>query len=1089
MSNLKEKTLGLLGFLLAMSLSTFSAQAQEDVVEEAQVEIQEADEDETEEIVVTGSRLRKNAFTSISPLQVISTEASREVGLIDPASILQESTQSAGQQIDLTFQGFVLDNGPGASTASLRGLGASRTLILVNGRRVAPSGVEGAPSAPDLNLIPSALVQRYDILSDGASSVYGSDAVAGVINVIMKKDFDGLELELNTSIPEQSNGIEHTISASYGKNYDRGFFGVGIEYETTDEVTFGDRDSLDECDKHLEIDQAGTIRDVGFDDQFFNGQGPSNCKRSGLAGRFIVGPGLAFGGFGSIYYTPGQGNALADWSESGAFGAVPDADGDGIADVDFQNHIINGNDLFTTLFPENERFSFMSYGEYTFRGDMNLTAFGEVMYNRRETFADSGAFQLFPTIAAENPFNPCNPNGINGVDCGLAWDAFFQRPDVIASFMEAQGGNAPSAFGLGSFGAIGATTAQIVASVRGDRTQVTSELDQTRFVAGLRGDLPMIPVGGNNDWKFEVALVNSKSDGTASRPGIRQDRIDAASTTIQDPTSASGLRCDTTGDGVLNSTDGCFLVNFFAPSLYENVVGDFATQAERDFLFDSRDFRTEYEQTIGSIFINGSLFDLPGGTAQGGIGYQYRDDDINSIPDDIARDGLFFGFFADGGAVGNKYTQEYFAEIDLPLLANKNFAKELTVNLSGNRTKDELFGYGNTFSAKVGYRPIDSLLIRGTRGTSYRAPNLRENFLRDQTGFGNVTDPCVVPDEAFDQLTNTYDPAEDGRRAEVLANCLAQGVDPTTFVNGGIQTYSTEIARGGAGNLVEETSDSYTYGFSFQQPWFDEFDANLGVTYYDIEINNSIIEPTAGFIVGSCFNDRELDSAFCSRLPRDPVTQRFDVVDGSFLNRDAETANGIDVNASFDKSITLYDRAFDLGLDLNMNRTIHRETVQTGLDADTGETTTETTDFAGSFGFPDWQGNLQSRIVFGDYRFTWGTRYIGDVTVREAIRDDFSDINGTSSTCFGNVENDIIPNDGLLCRDVDFAASYVTHSASLFYRGDVWTIGGGISNVFDKAPPRVDSAQVTAINNTPIGFGYDINGRRYFFNVSRKFEL
>jgi len=734
------------------------------------------------------------------------------------------------------------------------------------------------------------------------------------------------------------------------------------------------------------------------------------------------------------------------------------------------------------------RFSFLSYGEYTFEGNMNLTAFGEVMYNQRETFADSGAFQLFPTIDAENPFNPCNPAAVGGVDCGLAYDAFFQRPDVIAAFTDAQG-VPPSAFGLGGFGAIGATTAQIVASVRGDRTQVTSELDQTRFVAGVRGDLPFIPVGGNNDWQFEVALTNTKSDGTASRPGIRQDRIDAASTTIEDAASPTGLRCDLDGDGTRESTDGCFLVNFFAPSLYANVVGDFATQAERDFLFDSRDFRTEYEQTIGSLFLNGSLFELPGGTAQGGIGYQYRDDDINSIPDDIARDGLFFGFFADGGAVGNKYTQELFAEIELPLLANKALAKELTVNLSGNRTKDELFGFGNTFSAKLGYRPVDSLLLRATKGTSYRAPNLRENFLRDQTGFVNVFDPCVVPDEAFDTLTNTYDPAADQRRQEVLDNCFAQGVDPTALVNNGVQTYSTEIARGGAGDLIEETSDSYTLGFSFEQPWFEQFDARLGLTYYNIEINNSIIEPGAGFIVGSCYNDRELDSPFCTRLPRDPVTQLFDVVDGSFLNRDAETAEGIDVNASFDKAITLYDRSFDLGMDLNLNRTINRETVQTQLDADTGQEITETTNFAGTFGFPDWQGNLQTRFIFGDYRFTWGTRYIGDVSVREDIRDDFSDINGTSSTCFGTIDNNIIPNDGLLCRDVDFAASYVTHSASLFYRGDVWTIGGGVANLFDKAPPRVDSAQVTAVNNTPIGFGYDLNGRRVFFNVARKFDF
>ena len=94
-----------------------------------------------EEVVVTGSRLRRDTFSSVSPLQIITTELSKEAGVIDPAEILQGSTASTGQQIDLTFQGFVLDNGPAASTVNLRGLGASRNLILINGRRVSPSGV------------------------------------------------------------------------------------------------------------------------------------------------------------------------------------------------------------------------------------------------------------------------------------------------------------------------------------------------------------------------------------------------------------------------------------------------------------------------------------------------------------------------------------------------------------------------------------------------------------------------------------------------------------------------------------------------------------------------------------------------------------------------------------------------------------------------------------------------------------------------------------------------------------------------------------------------------------------------------------
>jgi len=114
-------------------------------------------DDSVEEVVVTGSRIKRSTFDSIAPLQIISGDISREVGLIDPADILQDSTMATGQQIDSTFQGFVLDNGPGASTLSLRGLGTGRTLLLMNGRRIGPAGVEGAPTAADLNLLPGSL--------------------------------------------------------------------------------------------------------------------------------------------------------------------------------------------------------------------------------------------------------------------------------------------------------------------------------------------------------------------------------------------------------------------------------------------------------------------------------------------------------------------------------------------------------------------------------------------------------------------------------------------------------------------------------------------------------------------------------------------------------------------------------------------------------------------------------------------------------------------------------------------------------------------------------------------------------------------
>ena len=158
----------------------------------------------------------------------------------------------------------MLDNGPGSQTLNLRGLGADRSLLLVNGRRLSPGGVEGAPSIPSINLIPASLVDRYDFLLDGASSVYGSDAVAGVVNVILRKDFDGLELQANGNINPQGGGEDFTVSAAWGFNTDRAVFGAGAEWRRTDAILFDDRDFIAGCNKYYEVDQAGNIRTIDW---------------------------------------------------------------------------------------------------------------------------------------------------------------------------------------------------------------------------------------------------------------------------------------------------------------------------------------------------------------------------------------------------------------------------------------------------------------------------------------------------------------------------------------------------------------------------------------------------------------------------------------------------------------------------------------------------------------------------------------------------------------------------------------------------------------------------------------------------------
>ena len=1044
----------------------------------------------TEEITVTGSRLKRDTYSSISPLQIITAEVSREVGLIDAADILQDSTASSGQQIDLTFQGFVLNNGPGSSTVSLRGLGEARTLVLMNGRRLAPAGVEGAPFAANLNQIPASMVQQYDILLDGASSVYGSDAIAGVANVIMRKDFDGLEINGYTRIPEYSNGLDNTLSVVWGKNFDRGFIGFGGEYTDTERVSLEDRPWTAGCDKHHEIDENGNFRsrEVYYSDIL--GSEWDECRLGRTAGRYQVSGGRG----GSLYYT-GPGSSNGGWGDFSSQRPrtdfnYTDSDGDGFADVNYRSFDRNGTaeSQSADLFPETSSYSALAYGEYTFDGEMNLTPYFETMYNSFDFNSKSRPPQLFPWVPPLNPFSPCN-EAAGGVDCGLAFDQFLENPAVIQQYIDAFDCD-PSAGGScdQTRGPIGPARTRPIVGLRGDRDNTTTSGDQLRVVGGLRGDLPFINFGSVDNWSFDVYGSFTESSALSERRGVREDRLDLAVGTYSltntpceanDPTAAglrSGLTLADLQDDVI---PGCVPVNLFAPSLYENgYLGDFASQAERDYVLDGRNFDTSYEQTIISAYVTGDIFELPAGSVALGFGVEHRNDDIASIPDAVARDGLFFGFFSDGGATGNKDTDEIFAEIELPLLANVACAEELTLNLSTRYTDDEIYGSNSTESFKLGWRPVDSLLIRGTFGTSFRAPNLRELFLQAQSGFGSVFDPCFIPEDAWDITNEVYIPAGDDRDQVVLDNCRANGVDPTIAYSNGFQSFSTEVASGGALDLNAETSESWSAGFAWDQPFTNAFGLSISTTYYEIEVNQTIIEPSAQFIVNDCYNSLTGQSVFCSRITRDnldPTNPRIDVIDSGFINREAEKARGVDVNVAFDDSFTIFDRPIDFTWDVTANRQLERSTLF--LDDD-GNADQEF--YQGEWGFPDWNVRSGLRFDYDDWRFTWETRYLSSVIQDPAGVDDFSDAYIASDTCFG-------PPDDVLCRDYADTENYFLHNASVYYYGDRWTLGGGIRNVLNEKPPIVDGTEVLAINNTPIGYGYDINGRTFFLNVGYNF--
>ena len=1093
-------------------------------------------------ITVTGSRIVRDTYSSIAPLQVLTTENQQAVGAFDPASILQRSEAAAGQQIDATFQGFVLDNGPGSQTLNLRGLGADRTLLLVNGRRLSPGGVEGAPSNPSINLIPASLVDRYEFLLDGASSVYGSDAVAGVVNVILRKDFDGLELQANGDINPQGGGEDFTVSAAWGFNTDRAVFGVGAEWRRTDAILFDDRDFISGCNKHYEVDQAGNIRTIDLQTDAVArsrsngliGTQKQPCKFGNIGGRIQ----LNNTRLGDVYFDARRfgltngGQAISgntgvpNFSDNAnAFLTPIDLDRDRLQDVDFINYaqVEPGR----TFIPQQDVYNVFAYGEYTLPGEANLTPFFEASYSRSEVAVpNSGTPQFFPWVPEQNAFNPCN-RAAGGVDC-RAIDNNFQQ------ILPGQ----PNAGRLPPLSSLPSVAVRPIPFVRGDRNNFDVTQEQYRGVLGLRGDLPFI----GSSWTFELAGVYSRSIGSSVRYGIREDKL-AFSLGI-DPTADFGgsppNTIDNNGDGIaddyisltvspmlLASTgiaagtpcnaaglrnpglapadlrQGCVPVNMFAPSLYPsggNPVGDFATAAERDYLFGERTFDTVYEQTLISGYITGDLFELPAGPVGVVIGAEWREDSIDSQPNFVASNGLFWGFFADGGAVGSKWIRELYGEVDLPLMAAQPLVEELTVNVSGRLTDEEFYGTNGTFTLKGGWRPVAPLLFKFSYGTSFRAPNLRENFLLSQSGFGNIDDPCAVPTAAFSAATG-YNPALDLRDPRVLENCRREGRDPTRV---GIdpqglntqQVTSTQVFSGGSLDIEPETSRSITTGFAFEEDWASGFDFAFNFNYYDIKIKQTIIEPSGQFIADDCYERFEGGrSIACDRITSsDQASARFLItqIESGFINLDEEAVRGIDLNTTFGYPVTVSGEEFGLQLNVTANHLIERSI--TTRDAG-GNRFTD--DFAGLFGFPSWVGRATFNIDYDDFRFTWQTRYIGAVEQSEASRDPFSDAFGygpdgvfngfVANTCLGGgsrnaagQQDGIVAGDGIYCRNVGYADEWFEHTASVRWDNGDFRVIAGVSNIFNNEPPLVDSAEVFSVANAAIGNGYNLNGREFF---------
>ena len=648
-------------------------------------------------IVVTGSRIRRDKFTATEPITVITKQEITQAGFISATDALQgvAVTQGAGQ-INNFYGGFVTDGGVGANTLGLRGLGADRTLILLNGHRLAPGGTRGSVVAADLNVLPTAIIDRIEVLKAGASSIYGSDAIAGVVNIITDKKLTGLHVDMQANVPEVGAGVDRRISASYGIQAGRLNLVGSFEYRKRDQLS---------------------LRDVSFFNcpigGFLNGQGsafgsgdpysptdPRDCFTLNNGGVTINTLGLPRrSAIGRTSGTVGSFNRFVP-SPSTTTGPFPGYLGVGSFDRDTfdpasqQQALVTGAEILT------------GYLSGTYDAEMlgNAQVYGEVLATRRKSSAPLYR-QLIIDYLRGSPLLPANIR--NGL---------FANPNVTSS------GQQIAARAFIGYGLLPST----------------QQVDYVRASGGVRGDF-FFP-----HWRYDVYVGKSWNDGTYEQGSFLTDRLANATNVVQN--ADGSFSCVSQA-----SNPTCVA----APALTAAVIGGNLPQAFRNYITANTIGKTAFRESTASVNLDGPLFHLPGGSAQLSVGAEYRKQSINDQPDPNSVNGNLLNLTAGTPTVGSDSVKEVYSELYLPLLSDMPFAYRLNVTGSARYTDYRSYGSQTTYKIAGEYEPFHGFGFRGSYGTSYRAPALSEQFLGATSGFlsGN-SDPCSDLPPASSQSPN-----------------------------------------------------------------------------------------------------------------------------------------------------------------------------------------------------------------------------------------------------------------------------------------------------------------------------------------------
>jgi outer membrane receptor protein involved in Fe transport len=1030
------------------------------------------------EIVVTGSRIRRPNLESTVPIasirsQDIYSRADPNVG--EALNDLPQLRSTFSQQNPGSGIGVA-----GLNLLDLRGLGVQRTLVLVNGRRHVPSDIQNTAAAVDTNTIPTDLIERIDIVTGGNSAVYGSDAISGVVNFVLKNNFDGLQLRAGNSIPQFGSGGNRYISGIAGKNFadGRGNLTAAVEYSKQDRLFGSQIPYFRQANGFVtnDVDGAGLANGSdGIPDLVFGRDiRSSTIARFGLVpvvqtrntaapcGTGIPGGSGARTNYNCNYLFDSTGNLVPQTGNrisTGPTGTFLGGNGDN-----------NREDRLLSVLPKNERFSANLLGHFKVSDAADF--FVEAKYARAHTVGSNsgpafnqGFNQTFSDYRAnyrlDNPF-------LNSA-----------ARTTLTNAILASGSNTSL---TGGAGALTATDRAAIAdgSYRFTNARNFSDLgirdedtvrEVYRIVAGVRGDVtPHV----NYELSGNYGRANQKITILGN---VNQQRLLLAQDAGIDPNNpGAGIQCRSKFDpaarvGVAdldgNTVAAARLAGDIAACVPYNAFGGLDNSAARNYIVSNSGSRGRLSQYDATGFVNvdsGGFFNLPGGAIAVVLGGEYRREDANFVADPDVQDGLTFLNALQTFDPPTLEVAEGFGELNVPILKDMPFFNSLSLS-GAARYSHYNKAYGSTGSVWAWnfggeWSPIRDIRFRANYGKAVRAPN--------------YTDTASPTNQDF--APGFLDPCNAGRigsgTPQRSANCqaaLGGLINNAEFQGLTNLGYSLEILSGSNPLLEQETSKSLTVGAVFTPRFLPGFD--LTIDYFDINVKNVITAATAQQIVDLCYDN----SQFCNLFqrytgsgtgPNGEVPGQ--ILQGSLtqasLNFASLKRRGIDVQANYNHSI---------GEDARLNlRGSYTHQLRNSNYTDPTRPDFETR-ILGQLGDPKDEFTFNADLTLGQFTVGYGAHYIGPMFTTAYAN--LYPINGNPAQ---NVDvNDIRRYPDVVYHNV--RASVQLGSDTTNRKGMEWFVG--IDNLGNRKPP---------LGTTATGAGsaiYEVIGRSFFTGVRATF--